>query len=400
MRQSLWIMSELFPPEETSTGYIMGEIANAMARKYEVKVICGPSVYDSQKKQDTNSHFVVDKNIDVIHVEAVAEDKSSKLSRIKKFLLMSWRMYRVAKKHLRKGDRVLMVTNPFPLVVLMGHLRRHQEFELAMLVHDVAPENLYTEIHIPNAVYLIVKCVFNKAYASTDLLISLGRDMSEILVKKVKSVKMWPKGVPRIEVIENWSDVEMICPAKVPFGAEKITIQYAGNIGNAQGVGEMVDALHEAKCGQVIFSIWGTGSAEASIKEKVHRYRMTDQVSFHGPYFRSEQQKVLNACDIALVRLVEGMYGLGVPSKTYNILAAGKPVLYIGERNTEIWRMIEENGNGVCFEPHDKEGLLAFLRGLSLESRVKLREMGKTSRKLAEGKYSKQAILDKFVDVL
>ena len=127
---------------------------------------------------------------------------------------------------------------------------------------------------------------------------------------------------------------------------------------------------------------------------------MTDQVSFHGPYFRSEQQKVLNACDIALVRLVEGMYGLGVPSKTYNILAAGKPVLYIGERNTEIWRMIEENGNGVCFEPHDKEGLLAFLRGLSLESRVKLREMGKISRKLAEGKYSKQAILDKFVDVL
>ena len=51
MRQSLWIMSELFPPEETSTGYIMGEIANAMARKYEVKVICGPSVYDSQKNR-------------------------------------------------------------------------------------------------------------------------------------------------------------------------------------------------------------------------------------------------------------------------------------------------------------------------------------------------------------
>lgn len=80
------------------------------------------------------------------------------------------------------------------------------------------------------------------------------------------------------------------------------------------------------------FGIWGTGSAENTIKEKVLEYGMENQVSFHGTYFRSEQQKVLNSCDIALVRLVEGMYGLGVPSKTYNILAAGKPILYIGER--------------------------------------------------------------------
>lgn len=132
MRQTLWIISELFPPEETSTGYIMGEIANAMTQKYEVKVICGPAVYDSQKMQNVNNKTVVHEHIEVYHVDAVPENKNSKISRIKKFLLMSWRMYRVAKKHIRKGDHVLMVTNPFPLVVLMGHLRRHRKFELAM----------------------------------------------------------------------------------------------------------------------------------------------------------------------------------------------------------------------------------------------------------------------------
>lgn len=405
MRQTLWIISELFPPEETSTGYIMGEIANAMTKKYEVRVICGPAVYDSQKKQNVNSQTVVDEHIEVYHVDAVLENKNSKISRIKKFLLISWRMYRVAKKHIRKGDHVLMVTNPFPLVVLMGHLRRHRKFELAMLVHDVAPENLYTDIHIPEAVYPMVKRVFNKAYASTDKLISLGRDMSEILSQKTKDglKSFWlSKGVrvlPRIEVIENWGDIENIRPSD-DFNEKKITIQYAGNIGNAQGVGELVDVLHEAKCEQVAFGIWGTGSAENTIKEKVLEYGMENQVSFHGTYFRSEQQKVLNSCDIALVRLVEGMYGLGVPSKTYNILAAGKPILYIGEKGTEIWRVIEENGNGVCFEPQDREGLISYLRGLSLENREKLRDMGKISRKLAEEKYSKQTILNKFLEVL
>lgn len=308
MKQTLWIISELFPPEETSTGYIMGEIANAMTQKYEVKVICGPAVYDSKKKQDANSKTVFDMHIEVYHVDAVSENKNSKISRIKKFLLMSWRMYRVAKNNIKKGDHVLMVTNPFPLIVLMGYLRRHRNFDLAMLVHDVAPENLYTDIHIPEMVYPTVKRVFNKAYASTDLLISLGRDMSEVLEQKVKdglkgfgASERFEK-LPRIEVIENWGDIENIHPTD-DFEEEKITIQYAGNIGNAQGVGELVDVLHDAKCEQVAFGIWGTGSAENAIKEKVQEYGMENQVSFHGAYFRSEQQKVLNSCDIALVRL-------------------------------------------------------------------------------------------------
>lgn len=395
MKQTLWIISELFPPEETSTGYIMGEIANAMTRKYDVKVICGPEVYDRNKKQDDNSRFHLDGTIVVNRVAAVSEDKSRKLSRIKKFLLMSWRLYRVARRNIKRGDHVLIVTNPFPLIVLMGHLRRQRKFSLSMLTHDIMPESLYTDMHIPGAVYPMVEKVFNKAYASTDLLISIGRDMSEVLAKKCAGYGRQPQ----IEVIENWADVVNIKPKAREVG-EKVVIQYAGNIGNAQGVGEFVDTLHEAGCRNVKFSIWGTGGAEAGIKEKVEGDGMQDSVSFNGPYFRSQQNDVLNDCDIALVRLVEGMYGLGVPSKSYNILAAGKPILYIGEKGTEVWRVLEENGCGVCFEPKDKYGLLMFLRSLDKESIGSFREMGKISRRLAEEKYSEAVILDKFVELV
>lgn len=393
MKRTLWILSELFPPEETSTGYIMGEIANAMCSKYNVKVIAGPAVYDKNKKQDTNSKFVLDSSIKVINVDAVPENRRSKISRIKKFLLMSWRLYCIAKCNIKEGDHVLMVTNPFPLITLMGHLRRHRQFTLSMLAHDIMPESLYTDMHIPGIVYPIVERVFNRAYTSTDLLISIGRDMSEILKQKCKGFKHQPK----ILVIENWGDVATIVP-KEQFATNKVVIQYAGNIGNAQGVGEFVDVLHEANCENVEFSIWGTGSAEAGIREKVSGYGMQNCVTFNGSYFRAQQNDVLNACDIALVRLVEGMYGLGVPSKSYNIMASGKPILYIGERGTEIWRVIEEYGNGVCFEPWDKNGLICFLRGLSTDSRPSLRKMGQISRRLAEEKYSKEEILHRFVE--
>lgn len=395
MKQNLWIISELFPPEETSTGYIMGEIANAMVCKYNVRVICGPEVYDKNKKPDANSRFQLDRTIKVTRIKPVAENKSSKLSRIKKFLLMSWRLYSVAKKVIKKGDNVLMVSNPFPLIMLMGHHRKHCEFSLKMLVHDITPEGLYTDIRIPSVVYQIVEFGFNKAYASTDSLIAIGRDMREVLARKCNNFKHQPN----IEVIENWGDVVNIIP-KERVSADKVVIQYAGNIGNAQGVGEFVDVLYEAGSKNVKLSIWGTGNAESEIKEKVQTYGMQECVSFNGPYFRSQQNSVLNDCDIALVRLVKGMYGLGVPSKTYNILAAGKPILYIGERGTEVWRILEENKNGVCFEPSDTEGLIAFLVSLNVDSLAELKEKGKISRKLAEEKYSEEVILRKFMEIV
>lgn len=394
-KKTLWIVSELFPPEETSTGYIMGEIANTMVDEYEVRVICGPEQYDKNKKISTDSVGSIDPSIKIIRVDPVVENKKSKLSRIRKFLLMSWRLYAVARKNIKKGDKVLMVTNPFPLIVLMGHLRRHRDFTLSMLVHDIAPEGLYTDIHIPSFVYPMVEKMFNKAYSSTDLLISIGRDMSEVLACKCGKYAHKPS----IEIIENWGDVVGIYPRPRPI-SDKIIIQYAGNIGNAQGVGEFVNTLHESNCSNIEFSIWGTGSAESAIKEQVYQLGLEDRVVFNGPYMRSQQSEILNKCDIALVRLVKGMYGLGVPSKTYNILAAGKPILYIGERGTEIWRVVEENGNGFCFEPSDTEGLCAFLHSLSMNFLPKLQEMGAISRRLAENNYSKDIILNKFANIL
>ena len=252
-KDTLWIISELFPPEETSTGYIMGEIANAMTQKYEVKVICGPEVYDEKKKSFSNDSLSIDQCVELIRVAPVKENKESKLSRIKKFVLMSRQLYKVARRRIKKGDRVLMVSNPFPLIVLMGYLRKHRDFNLFMLVHDVFPEGLYTEMNVSPWAYKIAEKVFNKAYSRVDTLISLGRDMNEVLEAKCYNQKHQPK----IVTIENWGDVDGITP-KDRAADGIIRLQYAGNIGNAQGVGEMVELLHEVGKGNINLYIWGT----------------------------------------------------------------------------------------------------------------------------------------------
>lgn len=86
--QRLWIITELFPPDETSTSYIMGEIANAMVQKYKVGVICGPEIYDKRKKVDVNNKFKLDDSIDIYRTEATDLDKNTMKGKAISFLLI------------------------------------------------------------------------------------------------------------------------------------------------------------------------------------------------------------------------------------------------------------------------------------------------------------------------
>lgn len=357
----------MFPPDETSTSYILGEIANAFCKKYKVKVICGPEIYDKRKRPDPNNRFILDPSIELFRAEGADLDKNTTKGKVLSFILMSRRLISLAKEHICSGDKVLMVTNPAPLVLLMSRLKKHRGFELNLLVHDVFPENTKPAgLRLP--LYGLFKKVFDKAYSRADQLIAIGRDMAEVLHGKAPSAK--------VTVIENWADIENIKPQPMPEG--KVRLQYAGNIGRVQGLDRVIEKLPS----DVELHIFGTGSMEETLKNLEH-----PNVFFHGPYFRSQQNEVLADCHIALVTLQEGMYGLGVPSKTYNILAAGRPVLFLGPEGSEIDRVVKEEGVGYCGWP-------AFW------DMEELARMGNHARALAERDYSKEIVLNKFIEAI
>ena len=374
-KQTLWIVTELFPPDETSTSYILGEIANAMVEKYQVKVICGPEIYDKRKKLDENNKFKLDASIEVFRANGANLDKNTKKGKALSFLLMSKRLYALAKKNIMKDDKVLMVTNPAPLVLLMSRLKKNRGFEWHVLVHDVFPENTVPAgLNMP--MYKLVKSLFDTAYRRADQLIALGRDMRQVLDEKVKNCSKHEEGFPKISIIENWADLNGINPQPMPDG--QIILEYAGNIGRVQGLDKVIDNLPD----NVELHLYGTGSMEETLHKMNH-----PRVFFHGPYFRSQQNNVLAACHIAIVTLQEGMYGLGVPSKTYNILASGRPVLYFGPKDSEIDLLVRENGIGFCRWPEkwDME---------------ELKMMGRKARALAERDYSEHTILNKFLTAI
>ena len=367
----------------------MTEIANALVMKYDVKVICGPEVYDLNKKRDNDSKQILDHSIELHRVKGVIENKKSVLSRARKFMVISSRLFQVAKSKIKNGDVVFLVSNPFPLIIPMAKLRRKRDFKLVMLVHDVFPEGMINRFHLKGFLARWVMRNFNNAYAQADTLISLGRDMCDLLGCKTERKT-------KIVQIENWADLDNIHPLE-RTSSNEVVLQYAGNIGPAQGVQQIIEYVKEAKNPLLRLSIWGSGSMENALKKKVVEDGLSQIVTFYGPYLRSQQEQVLNDCDIAVVSLRDDMYGRGVPSKTYNILAAGKPVLYIGPANTEIGLMVEEEKIGIAFDNQDKEGIINWLRYVSPET---VSNMGNNSRTVAEKHYSKQIILGKFCEVI
>ncbi len=398
----LWIVTELFYPEETSTSYILTKIANKLCEKYEVHVICGPASYEKSVRESVSENGL-NKDVNVHRVSNIKLDKNKLFLRIIRFIILSLQLSRLLAKNVKKEDKVLIVTNPAPLLIAASILKKKIGFHLSILVHDVFPENtipagIFKSPRHP--LYRVCKIVFDKAYRCADKLIVLGRDMQEVVQKKIK------KKDSSVIIIENWADIVTILAeernswAKEPDKcANQIHIQYAGNLGRVQGLMTLLEVIKEADNPTLRFWFIGNGAVKKDMENYVKEHNLTN-VSFIGNYKREEQNKILNNCDLSLVTLAKGMYGLGVPSKSYNIMAAGKPILYIGDKNSEIGLLIQEKEIGFIFSPENRAEICNFFQNLSLNNLKQLSDMGKKARDVATNRYSENIILDRFMNIL
>lgn len=400
--KNLWIATELFYPEETSTSFILTKIANRLSEKYDVKVVCGDPVYDKQKK---SSHFSLDSRVNVHRIKGWGGNKNSLLSRSLRFVFLSLSIFFYLWKNVKKGEKVFMVTNPAPLILLVSILKRFKKIELIILVHDVFPENTIPAGIIKSeksVLYRVLRSIFDKAYSKADLLITLGRDMQQVIEAKIRKYNSHSK----IEIIENWGDTEGIYPLlkeevlnEDSSLKDRIIFQYAGNLGRVQGLIELLHIIKKVKNNRLVFHFVGEGAVKNTMLEYVEENKLKN-VFFDGAYSREDQLQVLNKADVSFVSLAPKMFGLGVPSKTYNILAAGKPVLYVGEKNSEIDLLLREENIGYSFQHFEEQNILDFFNSFDETSVQELEIMKQKARKVAEEKFSEEIILNKFYNII
>jgi glycosyltransferase involved in cell wall biosynthesis len=123
-------------------------------------------------------------------------------------------------------------------------------------------------------------------------------------------------------------------------------------------------------------------------------------IVIHPRLPREKTCEIVNACDIALSSLfIPGMYGLASPSRTYAILAAGKPQVAITDDGTEVALLIQEGKVGWQVKPRDVDGVVAAIRD-AYARRFELHEMQQSARRIAETQYDKRIILHQLAELL
>lgn len=275
--------------------------------------------------------------------------------------------------HVARNKCILFTgTNPAILLFLMPILKKIFGFKWVLLVHDIFPDNLIAAriLKKNNLLFKLLFWYFSFVYSSPDRLICIGRDMQYLLHQRIKSST---KSV----FIPNWANAKDTFPLerkdlaffKANDWEKHVVFQFFGNIGRVQGINNLLEALSLVTAKNAAFVFIG-GGAMAPTVENYIKNNISKNIKFYGSMPLNQKNEGLGLCDVAIVSLDVGMYGLGVPSKCYFSLAAGKPLLAIVEAQSEIGLMLNEYPVGwrcdpgcpkslalqidrICASPHD-----------------------------------------------
>lgn len=393
----IWLISEYYYPVVVTTGYYVTEIAEYLAKKgKDVGVICtNNTYYESDTISSVEHEF--HNGVEIFRALDKKITKNNLVKRALRLFLSSISLYKLAKKHIKEGDEVIVLTNPAFMMLFMPKVRRLTGCRYHILVHDIFPENLVSIGKFSNQ-SLVFKCLkkkFDKAYAAADSCISIGCDMTEVIKAKTNNSKPITK-------ITNWADIDDVYlknKKETRLYAEykeelkdNVVFMFAGNLGNAQGLDNYLEAIKLTSNSNTRFLFVGAGAKSEDIK---NFSKINDKVVFAGFRNRSEQNDFLNACDIGVVTLADGMFGLGVPSKSYNLMATGKPILYIGESDSEIAYCINKYNIGWVVEPNNPQALKIIIDTI-VEHPEDIPQKSINARNVANEVFAKPVVLEQY----
>jgi glycosyltransferase involved in cell wall biosynthesis len=193
-------------------------------------------------------------------------------------------------------------------------------------------------------------------------------------------------------------------PAANPLRAEwdlgqKFVVGYSGNFGRAHDFATILDAAALLRdLPDLHFLFVGNGAQRPWVEARVAALGLA-HVSFR-PYQPLDRLATsLSMPDVHLVSLKPELEGLIVPSKFYSVLAAGRPVLFVGDPKGEIAGQIEESGCGRVFPVGAAGELAAAIRELAGQP-AQVAEMGARARALWASRFQRKHALATWQELL
>lgn len=396
----IWLVSELYYPEDHATGHFLTQIAEGLARHHDVGVFCCQPTYWKRglraPRDETRN------GVTIRRCAGAPLDGGTLISRLVNLVTITLSLTLRVALHIDRGDHLLIVSNPPSLPWLVAAACRLRGSTYSLLVHDVYPEVLVASglASSKSAIVRFLKWLDVRIQRSASRIIVLGRDMERLVRRRIGRPQ------PVAVLIPHWGD-ESVRPLEREksrvlsrLGLEdRFVVQYAGNMGRINGLGDVLDAAVMLRGDQrTHFLLIGSGAKRRWVDDTVRKAALENvTVLDHCP--REDLAEHLAACDVAVVSLVAGATGVSVPSRLYNIMAAGRPIIAVVPSDSEVAQVVREERIGWVVPPEAPAMLVAAVQ----EARARpqdLRSMASRARQAAEAKYTFEGAIAAYLSLI
>ncbi|MGB7878760.1 MAG: glycosyltransferase family 4 protein [Ilumatobacteraceae bacterium] len=370
-QRPLIVLCPHFEPDTAPTGTVMTRIvAELVERGHTVHVVTSLPWYRTHRIEEGWDGKLVRREVtpwgSVTRVHPFPGDDKTNLVRralgfIAYSLLAGAQCLGVGGRRRRIGA-VIAMSPPLTLGLTGWLVSRLRRAPMVFNIQDVFPDAAIETGAISNRWIIAAASWLERiSYRAADAVTVLSDDLRDNV-----AAKMSPGRRDRVHVIPNFVDTDAIVPMdrltdhrrELGLGDGPVVL-YAGNVGFSQSL-DLVVAAAEA-LPDVTFLINGDGAAKDALQASaVGRAN----VRFAGYIAPSRLAELLATGDIHVVPLRAGLGRVSVPSKTYSIMAAGRPVVAAIDPDTAVPKILAESGGGLAVAPDDVSAFVGGLRRL------------------------------------
>ena len=329
----------------------MIDLANDYVRKgYQTTLIAGRVVErDIPLDEKVRVHTIMRYN------------RSSNFKRLLSWLVATLQTWLIVLFKYRK-THLLIVSNP-PLAPLLPLLLPNN---FSLLIFDLFPDAL-TEYGFVKKESIIIKLWTRgnkRVYAKAKKIYTLTQGMRQAMANYIN--------IEKIDIVPLWTNNSFLKPVpkndnqfiKENSLEDKFVILYSGNFGYAHQVNLIIDLAAKINDPKIVFVLVGGGHTEAKLKERVIKEEISNCIIL--PWQTVDMlPHSLSSADLSIVSLSENATTLAIPSKVFNYMSVGSPVLGIAGAGSDLEKLIQDYELGKSFTAAESDQIINFIKELA-----------------------------------
>lgn len=349
------VVSQHYPPDPSTTAAIMAAISEHAAREAEVLVLSGTAGSAAPASAGKP---------DVVEVRNWMPGKGALARRALAELIFTARMFGALLMKLRRGDVAITVPAPFMLPYAFAAAAKLRGAKSVLIMHDLYPDVLVMAgLLRPQSLPAKAMRGLNALmFRALDVVVIIGRDTEKLLLRyrgmtpdKIRFIPNWATLTPGVRAIAPDN------PYRRPLSA-RFVVGLSGNLGFTHDpviVFEAVRRLRDDSNIHFLLSGWGIGFdrlRDMQAEARLANVTLVDRVE------DAQLDAFLSAANVWIIPYRKNVAGVSVPSRFYNLLAIGRPVILVSEPDAEAALTVIEHDVGWVVEPGNADALAQAIR--------------------------------------